>query len=162
MKKLFPLLTLAVTALTSFGLAHGNQPGKAELAVGDQMISITYVAPELKGRDIEQMIQQPGANPWRLGADRPTTLATPVALTFGETKIEAGEYPLRAYLDGQGVWWLQAYSSDEVVAKAPLGQSTSSQSEEHLKISLQGEPSSFDLMIHWGTYVLKATLSVAD
>lgn len=146
----------------SLGLAHGNQPGKAELKVTGGKVVIDFVAPELKGRDINELIKQPGANPWRLGADKATTFETPVALQFGEGKVAAGKYVLRALLDDQNQWWLQLVDdSKAVVAKAPLKKSVASKAAEHLAINLDGKPEAANVKIQWGTQVLEGNFAVA-
>ncbi len=153
----------SVVLAGAWALAHGNQPGMAKLTVPSGEIVVDYVGPELKGRDINALIRQPGANPWRMGADKPTTLSTPVDIHFGEGVLGSGTYVLRAYLDDEGEWWLQAYDqSRKVVGKMELEASTSEESMENLEITLEGSAESAHIRIHWGTQVLTGSLSVAD
>ncbi len=155
------LVLLAVASVTIF--AHGNEPGRTALAVSGGEVVIDYVAPALKGRDLMAMLKQPGANPWRLGADAPTTLTTPVRLKFGEGVLSRGKYVLRAYLDDHGSWWLQAYDSNrEEVGKLAMTSSNEKESKEHLEIVLSGAADAASLHIQWGTLALQGQLSVAD
>lgn len=162
MKSKLPLAALAALLMPAWMLFHGNIPGKTELEVDGGKIAIDYVAPELQGRDVEEEIRKPGANPWRLGADRATTLTTPVDLKFGDGVLPAGRYTLRAYLDDEGAWWLQAYDSSRAVAgKLPLTKSRAEKSEEHLVIELSGSASQGHVSIQWGRHKLDGDFSVA-
>ncbi len=155
------LIVLMVATAAIF--AHGNEPGRTALAVTGGEVVIDYVSPTLKGRDLMELIKQPGANPWRLGADAPTTLTTPVGLKFGEGVLSPGKYVLRAYLDDSGSWWLQAYDNNrEVVGKLAMKSSQESESKEHLEIVLSGSADSASLNIRWGDLALQGELSVAD
>ncbi|MFQ5740795.1 MAG: DUF2911 domain-containing protein [Acidobacteriota bacterium] len=143
-------------------LAHGNEPRQAKLEVQGGQITIDYSAPTLQGRDLNELIKLPGANPWRLGADRPTQLSTPVSLKFGDSPVPAGRYRLRAYLDGDGNWWLQAYdSSRAIVGKIQLSSSTAETSEEHLLISLHGTSGAATIQVQWGKNLLQGQFAVA-
>lgn len=158
MRKLTSFVCLLMLSLPL--LAHGNQPGKATLEVGNGEIQIVYTAPELKGRDINELIKMPGANPWRLGADRATVLETPVALNLGGESIPAGKYTLRAQLDDSGSWWLQFVDESRAVAgQLKLNASTASDSEEHLVIALSGSASDANLKIQWGKQILSGEFS---
>jgi hypothetical protein len=142
--------------------AHGNQPGEATAEVHGQTVTIVYTAPHLNGRDVNELLQGPRANPWRLGADRPTTLKTPMALQFGDTRLEAGDYTLRAFRDDADHWWLQALdSSREVVGKLPLKRTMSEGSAEYMVISLTPKGHGANFKVQWGTHVLTGDFSMA-
>ncbi len=151
---------LCLLILPGVLLAHGNKPGKATLKVGDGAIEIVYTAPELKGRDINELIKTEGANPWGMGADRATKLQTPVALQIGDATLPAGEYTLRAYLDDDGHWWLQFVDDGRaVVGKLMLDLSTASEHLEYLVIGLSGSASNGALKIQWGKFLLSGSFS---
>ncbi len=157
------LASLAAALTVAWMPLHGNVPGKAQLQVGEATIEIEYVAPAFKGRDIETAIRQPGANPWRLGADRPTTLTTPVPLQFGESTLPAGRYVLRAYFDDSDKWWLQAYdTSRSLIAQLPLSKSQSEEPADHLVIALDGSAKSAKVTIQWGQHLLSGDFSAAE
>lgn len=156
-------IALVALLLTTVLFAHGNKPGRAELNAGSGTITVDYVAPELKGRDIEAMLQQPGANPWRMGADRPTTLETAVPLRFGASDLSPGSYPLQAYRDDEERWWLQALDKARGVAgQFALEQSTAEDSEEHMVISLTRSGGTARFKLQWGTYVLSGDFSLLE
>ena len=161
MKKALVLMMVLISSLI-LTVAHGNQPGEAKAEVHGQTITIVYTAPHLNGRDVNELLQHPRANPWRLGADRPTTLSTPIDLQFGDSKLAAGDYPLRAYRDDDDHWWLQALdSSREVVAKLPLKKTEAGQSEDYMVISLSPKGHGASFQVQWGTYVLAGDFSMA-
>lgn len=157
----FVLLLLSWTLALE---AHGNRPGKSELALSGETIVIEYTAPNLQGRDIDEMLSGPRANPWRLGADRATKLITPIALDFGDDTLAAGEYVLRAFRDEDNNWWLQALqqSSREVVASLPLKRETVAASEDYMVIQLSGQGSNAVFKVQWGKQVLSGAFSAAD
>lgn len=160
-RRVVSLFCFLALSLPAYG--HGNKPGQAKLEVDGGTVTIDYIAPALEGRDINVMIKQPGANPWRLGADAPTTLATPVDLQFGDAVLAAGKYTLRAYLDESGDWWLQAYdSSRNLAGKIALELSQSSEPKENMEIRLTGSNDSVKVAVQWGTQVLAGNFSVAD
>ncbi len=161
------LRSISVVSVFLFSIAilpaHGNKPGKAMLETGSGAITIEYVGPALKGRDIDEMLASPRANPWRLGADRATELSTPVSLAFGDATLAAGSYTLRAARDDDNKWWLQALnSSQSVVGKLPLKDHTASESEENMVIRLKGEPEAVEFQVQWGKRVLQGEFSVAE
>lgn len=161
--RVLPTLVGIAVAFSGWAMAHGNEPGKASVAVTGGEVVIDYVAPALKGRDLMALIKQPGANPWRLGADSPTTLTSPVKLKFGDGNLAPGKYVLRAYLDESGVWWLQAYDDQRnVTGKLQLKSSSDNDSQEHLVIALSGGPQSAVVTIEWGAYKLEGQFSVAE
>lgn len=64
-----------------------------KLAVGDREVTLCYGRPSARERDIMGGLV-PWGEPWRLGADEPTTIHTPVGLFLGEVPLEPGSYSL--------------------------------------------------------------------
>jgi hypothetical protein len=157
-KNILLALCLSLACILAFG--HGNQPGKAELAVPGGTVTIEYGSPDLNGRDVSTLLQ-PG-KVWRLGADRPTNLDTPVALKFGDATIQPGKYVLRARLDEQSQWWLEIAQGTTAAGKTQLKKSQAPNSEAHLKITMEGKPQAAVLKIHWGTQLLETNFAVAQ
>ena len=161
MKNVLVLIVVLISSLV-LAVAHGNQPGEAKAEVHGQTITVVYTAPHLNGRDVNELLQRPRANPWRLGADRATTLSTPIDLQFGDSKLAAGDYPLRAYRDDEDHWWLQALdSSREVVARLPLKRTEADESEDYVVISLSPKGHGATFKVQWGTHVLAGDFSMA-
>ena len=161
MKNALVLMMVLISSL-ALAVAHGNQPGEAKAEVHGQTITIVYTAPHLNGRDVNELLQQPRANPWRLGSDRATTLSSPIDLQFGDSKLAAGDYPLRAYRDDEDHWWLQAMdSSRNVVARLPLKKTEAAESEDYMVISLSPKGHGATLKVQWGTHLLAGDFSMA-
>ena len=158
-------LILMIVLMSSLALAvvHGNKPGEAKAEVHGQTITVVYTAPHLNGRDVNELLQHPRANPWRLGADRATTLSSPIALQFGDTRLAAGDYSLRASRDEDDHWWLQALdSSRSVVGKLPLKKTEADESSDYMVISLSPKGHGATFKVQWGTHVLAGDFSMAN
>ena len=156
------VLVIVLTSALALAVAHGNKPGEAKAEVQGQTITVVYTAPHLNGRDVTELLKLPRANPWRLGADRATTLSSPIDLQFGDTRLAAGDYSLRAYRDSNDRWWLQALdSSREVVAKLPLKRTEAGESEDYVVISLSPKGHGATFKVQWGTHVLAGDFSLA-
>ncbi len=162
MKKVLVLMMVLISSLALALALHGNKPGEAKAEVHGQTITVVYTAPHLNGRDVNELLQQPRANPWRLGSDRATTLSSPIDLQFGDSKLAAGDYPLRAYRDEEDHWWLQALdSSRNVVGKLPLKRTTADDSSDYMVISLSPKGHGATFKVQWGTHVLAGNFSMA-
>lgn len=81
-----------------------SPPGKAEVSLKGQSVTIDYSRPFMKGRKIMGGLV-PYGKVWRTGANEATTLTTPVALNIGGTKLAAGKYTLWT-LPSEGTWKL--------------------------------------------------------
>ena len=98
---------------------------------------------------------------WRLGADRPTNLTTPVALQFDGALIQPGKYVLKARLDDKSAWWLEISAGTTAAGTVALKKSEAGASEAHLKITLTGTPKAATLKVLWGTQLLETNFKVA-
>ena len=119
--------------------------GKAATQIGEAWVEVEYSRPILRGRRAifgENQADQgvyAGAEVWRFGANKSTRLKTEVALKFGDTVVEPGEYSLFAeikegdwtliisshaaqarYQQGEGLWGSYGYDSGKDVARATL------------------------------------------
>ena len=161
MKNVLVLIVVLISSLV-LAVAHGNKPGETKAEVHGQTITVVYTAPSLNGRDVNVLLKGPRANPWRLGADDPTKLSSPIDLQFGDTRLAAGDYRLRAYRDEDDHWWLQALdSAREVVARLPLKRTEADESEDYVVISLSPKGHGATFKVQWGTHVLAGDFSMA-
>lgn len=159
MKKLVALCTLGLAVSASVLLAQANPRGEAKLTLAGKSIAIEYGRPSLKGRDM--LGQAPVGEPWRMGADRATSLKTESDLSFGSTVVPKGEYTLTATKLEAGKWQLDVANQERAkVAEIPLTASRLEQSVETFSIELSGEKGQGTLAIAWGDMILKAPFSV--
>lgn len=157
---------VALTSISGIALAHGNAQSDAQARVGRARVVIHYGRPELRGRDPLKLIS-PG-EPWRLGADVPTTFETDSALDFGGTRVAKGKYYLLAVLVQGGEWALvvsrqpiDQYEPSAKVAQIPLAFSEGGPSVEEMTIHLAGRGQSGRIEIQWGTMRLTGSFSAA-
>jgi hypothetical protein len=155
------VLVLGVTPL----LAHGNERGKASATVAGKSVLIDYGRPSLKGRDM--LAEAAIGQPWRMGADAPTTLRTDADLSFGSASVPVGEYILRATKVREGAWMLNVNKPDpenpqragEKVADIPLTAASLPASVETFTIELSGSKDKGEFAMKWGTTALKASFT---
>jgi hypothetical protein len=74
----------------------------AEIVLGDAAAKLCYGRPSLRGRDVLGVLD-PYGQPWRLGANEPTTLHLPFLATVGGVDLPAGSYSLYA-IPEDGPW----------------------------------------------------------
>ena len=158
----------AVLAMgVSMGLAHGNDIGKVEKTVGGARVTIDYGRPQLKGRDINKLIQ-PGQM-WRIGADVPTTIESDADLEFGGTRVPKGKHVLLARLVAPGQWSLvvssaavNRYEPSAKLAEEPMTIEQGKNSVEDLTIELTNNSGQGTIEISWGTERLLASFRAAS
>ena len=166
-KKLLVAALLALALAPGYVLGHGNEKGTATARLEEGVVTIEYMRPTLKGRDVLSLIQ-PGSY-WRLGADMPTTLTTDVALTMGKNKVPAGEYTLVLRFHGDNKWSVMVaegaargtWEPQGLVAEVPMMVSELGSSVEALTIKLESEQSRGKLIIEWGTTQMVADFAAA-
>ncbi len=133
--------------------AASQDRGQAELALDGGKVSVEYGRPTLRGRNIEALIQ-PG-DEWRLGSNSPTTLATDVALKFGDKALAPGKYILKAKLIEANKWHLLVETQDHTsVAEVPLELKKQDNPVEALTINLEKKDAGGRLVVQWGNLSL--------
>jgi hypothetical protein len=165
LKKSLALIACLLLAISCFAqMQKANPRGKAELKAGAGTIAIDYGRPDLKGRDM--LAQLTVGQAWRMGTNQATVLSTPVDLTFGSTKIAAGQYSLflkRAdagkfelvFNSQTGQWGLQHDASKDV-AQVSMSTKTLPSSVETFTIDLKEAPKGGVIVLNWGTIELSA------
>lgn len=117
------VLVLAASVLLAARQERPASPlGTATAVVGGKWIEVTYSRPMLRqrtnifGTGAEYGVAvRAGAPVWRAGANLTTVFKTEVPLTFGGTKLPAGEYGLLVDLKGPTEWTL-------ILTSQPRGQ----------------------------------------
>jgi hypothetical protein len=106
MKMRFAVLAVMALALASTGLAQDSR-GAAAAAVGGEKVEIDYGQPQLKGRDLSELMKQlPPDRIWRAGVDQVSTLTTGADIMVGGTKVPAGKYSVYVHAGEAGGWSL--------------------------------------------------------
>lgn len=107
MKTRSVVLTAALAvALASPGLAQGSR-GTAEGMVGGKKVEIDYGQPQLKGRDLGELMKElPPDRIWRAGENQVTTLTTDGSLMIGGKTVAAGKYSVYVHAGESGDWSL--------------------------------------------------------
>ena len=106
-------MTSAELSCVVMGDAEGRQSPLQELrfASGGGDALLCYGAPSARGRDIMGGLV-PFGEPWRLGANEPTTLHLSAATSVGGVAVEAGSYSLYA-TPGESEWEFHVNSNFE-------------------------------------------------
>jgi hypothetical protein len=160
----------ATTEVTLTPAEKANTPGKP------LVVRIDYGQPHLRGRQLHTGELVPYDEPWRLGANAPTTLTSDVDLVIGAARVPRGTYVLRA-LPSRAGWKLlvekntapsampaPADKPAEPVATIDLKQSTLSAPLESFTMWLipatgAGAPRG-ELRFAWGTTMLSTDWAV--
>jgi hypothetical protein len=102
--RLAVLSAVAALALASTGLAQDSR-GSATATVGGQEVTIDYGQPQLKGRDLGELMKQlPPDRIWRAGENQVSTLTTGADVMIGGTKVPAGRYSVYVHAGESGAW----------------------------------------------------------
>jgi len=68
-------------------------------------VEIDYGQPELKGRDLDELMKElPADRIWRAGLNQVSTLTTGTDILIGGTKVPAGKYSIYVYAGEAGPW----------------------------------------------------------
>ena len=81
---------------------RASPPDSASVALGGETAKICYGSPSVRGREIMGGLV-PYGQPWRMGANEPTTLHLPFAAEVGGVSVEPGSYALYA-IPGESEW----------------------------------------------------------
>jgi len=65
----------------------------AQVSIGGQVLKVCYGRPSVRGRQVAGGLV-PYGEPWRLGANEPTTLHVPFTADIGGVRVEPGSYSL--------------------------------------------------------------------
>lgn len=103
-KCLVALSALVALGLTSSAFAQDGR-GAAAATIGGENVEIDYGQPELKGRDIGELMKElPPDRIWRAGENQVSTLTTAADLVIGGTKVPAGKYSVYIHASESGAW----------------------------------------------------------
>ena len=111
-------VVVSLLALALAAPAFAQSRGAASATIGDGMVEIDYGQPELKGRDLGELMKQlPEDRIWRAGVNQVSTLTAGADLMVGGTRVPAGKYSVYVHA-GEGDTWSFILNKDLGV---PLG-----------------------------------------
>ncbi|MBI1745993.1 MAG: DUF2911 domain-containing protein [Acidobacteria bacterium] len=153
----------ALFPLTLLAQAHGGGRGMATVMIGDGKVTVDYGRPELKGRNVNELMVV--GKIWRMGKDDATTLTSDVDLVFGEKKLAKGKYTLVAKKIAADQWNLLILSKGDfyrfdpagVTLEVPMQVTEAKPSVELETIELAVTGNTATLTVMWGS--LKASVS---
>lgn len=140
---------------------RASPPDSASVRLDGSVAKVCYSSPRARGREIMGDLV-PYGQPWRLGANEPTTLHLTSAAEVGGVRLEPGSYALYA-IPGRDEWEIVVNGAtdrwgipiDESVRQQDIG-SVSSEAEqtgrmvEGLTLSFERrDETSADLIVEW-------------
>ncbi len=176
MQQLVNVVLGCVVFLVSAGTALAQIPrGTAKLSLIGKEISVEYGRPSLKGRTVQQLLDQlkPG-DVWRLGADKSTAFSTTTDLNFmtasqGSFAVPKGEYSLWARKEADGGWklvfnkqhgqWGTQHDPARDLVAVPLNQTKAAKAAEMVTIRLADAEGRGVLSIRWGDMILSTKMT---
>lgn len=90
---------------------RASPPDSASVRLGDATAKLCYGAPSVRGREIMGGLV-PFGQPWRMGANEPTTLHLPFPAEVGGVELEPGSYALYA-IPGETEWTIVVNADPE-------------------------------------------------
>jgi hypothetical protein len=151
-RPLVPYVLAVTLGLTAAATAHSASRGEAKVTLAGKPIVVDYGRPSLQGRDMLGRAEV--GQEWRMGADAPTTLDTPVSLSFGGTTVPPGKYVLRAKKVSDKDWTLKLERDGKAAAEAPLLSSALDKSVEVFTIDLAEDKGQGVFRMSWGNVAL--------
>lgn len=154
---------------------RASPPDSSSMELAGGTVKICYGSPKVRGREIFGGLV-PWDQPWRLGANEPTTLHTTVPLRIGDVRVEPGSYSLYTVPHEEKGWELVVNAAtdrwgipiDEGVMEHDIGSTTAvpssaDRSAESLRIRLErtGEREG-RMSIAWATTRVEVPLSAAE
>ena len=149
-RALVPYVLAVSLGLTAAATAQTNPRGEAKVTLAGKPIVVKYGRPSLKGRDMLGKAEV--GQEWRMGDDAPTTLDTPVSLSFGQTRVPPGQYVLRAKKVSDKDWVLKLERDGKAAAEVPLQGSPLDKSVEVFTIDLAEEQGRVSSACPWALW----------
>ncbi|MDP2496810.1 MAG: DUF2911 domain-containing protein [Candidatus Palauibacterales bacterium] len=153
---------------------RASPPDSATVQLGGQVAKICYSSPRARGREIMGELV-PYGQPWRLGANEPTTLHVTFPAEIGGVRVDPGSYALYA-VPGEDQWEIVVNGAtgrwgipiDESVRSEDIGTVTVSPSETGspvANLTLSFEPrgeNEAHLVIEWERTRLRVPVRRVD
>lgn len=124
-----------------------------------KLIKIVYSRPQLKGRELSNLV--PNGEVWRTGANEAAELTLYTDMKLGDTVVKAGTYSFFTIPGDKewtaiistdiNVWGAYSYDESNDVARLKVPVSEGSKSIEAFSISFDKSDAGVDMHMGWGT-----------
>ena len=175
MKKLLILILLATASMTQAQDFKGLDKSPmdrvfypASKRVTDKAVVITYSRPQLRGRNLEDVV--PTYKIWRTGANEATEIRLNKSIKLGETVIKAGTYTMYSYPKDESleiiinsatnVWGAYGYDKSKDVARFEVPLMDSTQYIESFSFAFSGKEKNAILHAGWGNVRVEIPITI--
>ncbi|MBL6665641.1 DUF2911 domain-containing protein [Flavobacteriaceae bacterium] len=175
MKKLLILVLVATATMTQAQNFKGLDKSPMDRVFyptsnreTDKAIVITYSRPQLKGRNLEDLV--PTYEIWRTGANEATEVRLYKSIKLGDTVIKAGTYTMYSFPKDESteiiinsatnVWGAYGYDKSKDVARIDLPVSESTEYLEAFSFAFSGEGNNAVLHGGWGNVRVEIPITI--
>lgn len=175
MKKLLILILLATASMTQAQDFKGLDKSPmdrvfypASNRVTDKAMVITYSRPQLRGRNLEDVV--PTYKIWRTGANEATEIRLYKSIKLGDTEIIAGTYTMYSYPKDESseiiinsatnVWGAYGYDKSKDVARIEVPVMESTEYLEAFSFAFSGEGNNAVLHGGWGNVRVEIPITI--
>jgi hypothetical protein len=134
----------------------------------DKAIVITYSRPQLKGRDLADLV--PTYKVWRTGANEATEIRLYKSIKLGDTVIKAGTYTMYSYAkdntseiiinSATNVWGAYNYDQSKDVARLEVPVMESTEYIEAFSFAFSGQGNNVVLHGGWGNVRVEIPITI--
>ena len=136
--------------------------------VTDKAIVITYSRPQLRGRNLEDVV--PAYEIWRTGANEATEIRLYKSIKLGASEIKAGTYTMYSYPKDESleiiinsttnVWGAYGYDKSKDVARIEVPVMESTQYIEAFSFAFSGKGNNPILHAGWGNVRVEIPVTI--
>lgn len=175
MKKLFIIILVASATLTQAQDFKGLDKSPMDRVfyppsnrVSDKAIVITYSRPQLRGRNLEDLV--PTFKIWRTGANEATEIRIYKSIKLGDKVIQAGTYTMYSFPkddsteiiinSATNVWGAYGYDPSKDVARIEVPVIESTDYLEAFSFAFSGEGNNAMLHGGWGNVRVEIPITI--
>jgi hypothetical protein len=174
-----PILAFLLISGATFAQERGNAKARVSpnasvsQTIGTTVVSITYGRPGIKGRNVNELVNDPqNGEVWRTGANEATAITFSEDVMFGGSKAEAGTYFLYTIPNGD-TWtiilnkkmsWGTQYDAKEDYLRVPAASvDTNAPEMEWFMMYFDNlSNTKAHLNLHWGALKVMVPISIGS